>query len=596
MVTLTAIGMGAFWWYRYFESLKVISVSAHTAGLTEFEPPSEVRVQFGDEARQVLETKKAIQTRRLEQAKASKQWNINRILSQPLRASVLSTEALLDCGVDLDALKIQLQSQLADDTISLDRKIHTANLMVKLNDRRGLDWMLSHLRSDNSRSSNGYEFIALQSAPLDWLDGEDVWTLIRPRSIEDRFDYQRKAAQRLCPHQWYDFYLAKLRDSETDLKWRIEMARWFHYANPTLEALQASEFLFEPPGENYRWGYHPYHLFLQKYFEVDDPEITKLATQYAKPLSLDRHQFSRAYFSLLAKHGDETCDDFFRSHLDTPLLKNRAFVALADRSDDPTGEFWKAIKANSPFAREALRQLQFRLAGSGDEKLAKHFRNQLKTSSHSFTKMQALLGLLQLDAKGAIDDYQKLHEEFPTKLDSPQQLVKLVDLLQENGIGRDLNKSQLIVETMRTRNNGAPFLEDDHIALAIKKAGLYHNIDMLISAERQLKEFEAMSRGDLKLGTFTAYHQRKAVAFELNGKVYEFNVAEPDIHYDPHILADVLNSILKRLGNSNRFIAHDTETSDSYFFYGPPPLARKLRDDFGFEFMPGTEAYLDEGK
>ena len=597
ITTLVALGLGVYWWYQYFESLKLISVTARTEALTELDPPAEIRVRFGAAAlKELAEEEKAFLEFRALSKNKSSYWTVSRILAQPLNASRASEQWLISKGVDSQALKQQLPPLLLDTNVELDSRIHYANLLVNLGDPRGLGWMVDHLKSENPRSTNGYEFIVFTNAPLEWLEGVDVWPLIQPRSKHDRFDYQRHAADRLCPSQWYDFYLEKLRDPTTDPEWRFEMARWFHYANPTLEALEASAFLFVPPDENYKWSHKPYHLFLQKYFEVGDPEITKRATELAKPLALDRHQFSREYFKLIAAHGDESCDEFFRKHLQTPLLQDRAFVALADRSQDPITAFWEAIEAGSPFERVALRQLQYRLAKSNDPKLCMYFENKFNRSNHKFEKSQALFGLLQLHADSAMDYYKKLYAAFPEDYGDPNRVGELVNLLHSYNLGQDLVSSAIVVDSMRSGKPGVPFLPSEHVAVLVKQAGLSHNVDMLDLADEQLLEFEAMSRGELEINSIVPKYLKQAIAFDLNGIVYEFEILEPDVFYDPHLMADILNAILARQDISNRFIAHDVDGSDAYFFYGPPELAKQLRDEFEVEFMPGTEAYLDEGK
>lgn len=590
--TLAAVVMGVHWWWEYYQTRNLIPVVIHTAPMSTHSLPTEVRVSFDGQSLEQLRFDHRAWKNDKSRKRKNPRIHLQNIIDRPRSYSHYSIDSFQKAEIDIDQLGNRIAARLDEPRVPSEYKIEYAIILVRLIDRRGLDWMLRHLLSHRQRTLSGREFVVLRDSPERWLADFDVWSLIEPKSKDDPVDYRHAVAKRHCPQALYDFYLAGLRDENTDPEWRIEMARWFHYANPTYEALQASDFLFQPTSGRPE----PYFPFLEKYLEVGEPEITELALQYASNLVLENNLVSKSYFDLIGKFSDHSWLPFFQRHLNTPHLKSRSFVAIANRSPDPIQFLRDGLTHDDPELRTtALKELLAHLKASNDRPLAEYLHEQFEQATQCHEKQKYVHDLFCIGDSQALEYFDQVCQQFPDTCVKPGRIDDLITLLQRYGLGKDLDKGEIIEHMMIDRRLPQPFSADRVFREIIVRAGLYHNVYLIDKVMNQLPEFAKMSRGDLKIKNCTPYFKEGAVSFELDNVAYEFDVAEPDVYYDPHLIGDVLNAILARRRIRNRIIAHDVHGKEAYFFYGPPALALRLREDFGIKFMKGSQAYIDEG-
>lgn len=597
-VTLVAIVMGIYQFRRYQKWLRLIPIENVTEPLSEIAPPTEVRVAFGRTAREKLRTAR-LNLETLVRKASSRRGSLQGLLLEPIYyVGVGRSQFEKDFGIDPELAEFQLLQQLNDETIELDKRVSYANVLTGLGVKQGLDWMIDHIRSETELTNQRREFRAFVIAPDEWLDGVDVWSLIKPTEFYRLVDSLHEAAARHCPQQLYDFYLQGLRDPAINLKWRIEMARWFHYANPTLEALQASDFLFYPPATRADWEPKAQFIwFLEKYLQTEDPEIGKLAMEYAQRMAVDRSRISKQYFQLICDYADESTRPYLEEHLATPHFRRMAQRKIIELNGNPLQHYRDALdKATSPGAKlTAVSELLYRLKGTGDEQVAKFLHEQFDNESPGRQgRLQYVAWMYFLGDPNATDYYRRLSEEHPGDFAHPKRIDSLLVLFSEYGLGGNVDKTELLKKCV---NDGLKQYEIEETAIikeTLLRAGLYHVVYLEQGIEEQLGAFVEMSRGDAQISNIVPYFKAQTVAFEFKRAVHEFHAFSVNRIYDPHLLADALNAILNRNEIPGRFIAHHVDDQiAAYLFYGPPLLAQRLRNEFGIKFMKGADAYFE---
>ncbi|MEM7455028.1 MAG: hypothetical protein AAF456_11820 [Planctomycetota bacterium] len=598
--TIVACVLGAWSWHKYYHWRRLIPVQVRTAPLNDHRAPEEIRVRFGDKAVEALQQKHLLWKSDWE-SRNERPRTLNGLLVEPVYFESYGGEALVEMGIDPEIARRELLERLHSNEYEIDTKVSYALILIELEEKAGLDWLIAGIRQGSAMTSGRRELRAFNSAPDEWLDEVDVWELIRPLEYYRLNDSFHDAAAEHCPQQLYDFYLNGVRDPLTPHEWRVDMAWWFHYANPTLESLQASEFLFRHPAGDETWDSKGNFIgFLKKYIQTGDPEIKSLALEYARRMGEENKRVSKRYFGLITEYGGEQWREYLQSHLETPHLQRVVEHALIELSGE-ADEHYRDLLDTSLNPGDQLRgvsEMLRRHRGKNDEQLVSFLRTIFDEAEGHQSQLQYLSWLFLAGDPDAVERFATLSEGHPEQIGSYCRLMKMLDVLSRYDVGEDIDIRSVLEPLVHNGLDGYQIDEKEMLLKTLEAVGLYQRVSMELNEAVQIREFAAGSRGELSFDFVTLDFNNVTFAFEQ--AVYEFNTQRSRMRYaaysavyDPLAVADALNAILIRTRHPCRFIAYEIGSDGARFFYGPPELAKRLRDEFGIEFRAGTEEYIE---
>ena len=105
--------------------------------------------------------------------------------------------------------------------------------------------------------------------------------------------------------------------------------------------------------------------------------------------------------------------------------------------------------------------------------------------------------------------------------------------------------------------------------------------------------------GEMKISSVSSEvkDDRRWLRIVINGRLYEFNLAEPDYHngYDARAIVELLNTIAIRQRMTKRFFAYPTEWGTGFclVLFIEPKTVSELETKFGLTPIEGCEFYLD---
>ena len=601
-VTVAACCLGAWSWKKYFEWRSLIPVDVRTAPLLDYRPATEVRVRFGSDEVEALRLAH-LKWKAEQESLHERPRDLEGLLAEPVYYEDFGGEALTEMGIDAEATRAVLLERLACDEYEDDFKVSYALILIELDERTGLDWILDRVGKGDVLTSARREYRAFTAAPAGWLDDVDVWELIRPREYYRLLDSTHDAAEKHCQQELYDFYMEGLRNPLTPHRWRVEMARWFHCANPTLEALQASEFLFRHPEGEETWDTKGDYIgFLKHYLQTGDPHICELALEYARRMGEENKRVSKQFFDLIIEYGGEAWVPYLEEHLETPHLKRRVEYALIERSGE-SEQYYRDLLDTSLGPGDQLKgvsEMLRRFPGANDEQLVTFLRKIFSEAAGHESKLQYLSWLFLAGDPDAVDYFEILSEAHPEEVAGFQEMQELLQLLKQYDIGKDVDVRAVLEPLVHAGIDGYRIDAEELKLSVLEAAGLYFRVSLFSSEAEQISEFSANSGGTIEFKFATPDHDANVVRFEHDGAIYEFDIPPPQMSFapytstfDPHPVADALNAVLVRNKNDCRYFAHNTRRQEARFLFGPPELVAALRDDFGVEFMAGTEELID---
>ena len=610
LVTLVAIVLAGREAWRYHQWKKYIPVVI----ATELVDPAFTHVPKRVEVRYGKHAERWLQEGIKQDAAPPEKVPVSAVIAAPFDYQFLDEDNIHDRLVDPEQLVPALIAALHEPPPpdeesnhgTRSNRIKHAEMLLHFGEEKiCYDWAVNELV--NGKYLDGKELTLLSATDPSDLELKDPWHFIRPyiaNPNDNDWPMDAEAfAESHCRQDFVNWCEQNLNNQKLRRTKREACFLVLADERPSLDLLRAARPLFlETPDDGS--------------YSVTNGGLEGLARLGEELPSEECHALIAEY----AFHRDETENDYHydllweeyaspsrrRSVVEQRFAEQEkgSLSDLRALGGEVTNEsLFEKARGNGPMRKEALSLLMSRFKGKPDPRLLDlledcfHQSDQASARDDWFDRMRYVGGLdlaIQLREQWEREDPATYFKSGIVMHQNGLTLDDLLEKLRTVGLAKDLTPEHVRTEVLADiffADHASFIRPGEELDVALRLAGVKSPVREFTTTKEMLQRFSELSRGELK---FELISENEASGrFGWDGKAFEFSV-DPEACFVAAVMAEMLNDILKRFGQKNRFLSFADDYESMPVYYGDPQFAKDLHDRFGVQWRPGVESYWGE--